>query len=205
MYVSKRLQWLQTHWEIYGFIIFLGFLSGHFWHFGKSVGAVFSKLLYTYPEENFRGFFFQKNLVSYFFSVFERKHFVLWVKVFSSLLKTASYVYRRPLVVFIWFLLWILKILDFERLVSGIIGICFHLPIEMFVWGKFCFWNNCNFITFCALWSEDFLALDENVPTFFSNMHCTCPGHKFGRKLYPEKLPFLLFLCFSAANCQTLN
>ena len=43
--------------------------------------------------------------ISFLFG-FEVKTFVLWVKTFSSLLKTESYVYRSLLMVFTWFLLW---------------------------------------------------------------------------------------------------
>ena len=67
----------------------------------KIVDAVFSKLRFTYPEKKFGWICIRGSLVLYFYSVFQRKHFVLWVKVFSIFLKSASYV----LVVFNWFLL----------------------------------------------------------------------------------------------------
>ena len=65
----------------------------------RIVDAVFSKLRFSFQEKNFRGNCFRKYLVAYFYSVFERKHFVLWGKTFSSFLKTAYYVYTSILVV----------------------------------------------------------------------------------------------------------
>ena len=66
----------------------------------KIVEAVFSKLCFTFPEKSFRGKCFQKILLSCFYAFFERKDFVLWVKIFCMFLKTVSYVYRSIQVVF---------------------------------------------------------------------------------------------------------
>ena len=76
-----------------------GLWAGNFCPSDKIVDAVFPKLRYTFQEQKFRGNCFRKYLVAYFYSVFERKHFVLWGKTFSSFLKTAYYVYRSILVV----------------------------------------------------------------------------------------------------------
>ena len=76
------------------FNIFFRILIGRISHFGRNCWGSFLKTALTYQEENFGGNCFQKNLVSCFYSVLELKHFVLWLKIFSSLLKTGFYVYR---------------------------------------------------------------------------------------------------------------
>ena len=84
---------------MYGFILFWGLWAENSGPSDKIVDAVSSKLRFTFQEISFRGNCFQKYLVAYFYSVFERKHFVLWGKTFSSFLKTAYYVYTSILVV----------------------------------------------------------------------------------------------------------
>ena len=152
---------------------FRGLWGENFCPSDKIVDAVFSKLRFTYPEKSFRGNCDRYYLVAYFYSVFERKHFVIWVKTFSSLLKTASYIYRRQLVFFFVFL-WNMEISDFERYSYGMIGKGFFLPVQKVVGEKF-FWRNFFFLFFCALWSKHFHTSDKNVPAVFLNMHCTCP------------------------------
>ena len=78
-------------------LIFLRFPSGRISRLRPNYWSSLFKtaFTYTYPEKNFGGTWIQKSLVLYFYSVGERKHFVLWVKTFNSLLKTASNLYRR--------------------------------------------------------------------------------------------------------------
>ena len=116
----------------YGLYYFWCFWAEDFCASDKIVEAVFPELHLTYPGKNFGGTYFQKNLVSYLCLVFERKHSVFSVETFSILLKTASYVYRRLLVVF-WFILWFMKTLDFEPYIFGMTDKSLFLPLQKVV------------------------------------------------------------------------
>ena len=166
----------------------------------------------TYPEENFGGFFFQKNSNSYFYSAFEGEQFVLWVKTFSSLLKIASDVSRRLLRVLYWFLPWILKISDFERNIFGIFGQISILPVRKFVGGQNVSEKNILLSLLSAHQAKDFHTSEQNLPAVLWNSSCTCPEEDFRRKSSWKKIAFNIdsqyqrkFLRLSANFCSTCS
>ena len=127
------------------------------------------------------------------------------MKTFSSLLKIASYVFRRLLRVLNWFLLWILKVSDFERNIFGVFGQSSIPPVRNFVGGQNVSEKNILLSLLSTLQAKNFRTSDENTLAVFSNLPSTCSKEDFWREVswkknFPQLPTWVSAECFQTFN-----
>ena len=132
---------------------FFEFWAEGFRIWGKIVEAVISKLPPRYPVRNFGGFCLSKILIFYFYSVFERKHFVLWVNFFSNILETTCHFRGR---IFVDFFGTYCDLWGCQNL-SNFVWIVWqkhHSTSPEFCWRTKFLWKKTNVFLFLCTWGQ---------------------------------------------------